>query len=408
LKHILEMREKRAKLLKEARELHQRSVDEKRDMTAEEEAQYNKIMDEIDSLKAKIDREERLLKEQQEMEERTDRMVGNGASGGDDQRSEENRKKELRELAFRAYLAGGMQNLTPEQQAEMRALSATVGNQGGYTVPEGFYNQLIEAMKAYGGMRSVARILNTATGNKLLIPTADNTAQKGRILGESQQIQPSDPSFGQTALDAYKYTSDLILVPIELIQDSAFDIEAWVRQKIAERIFRITNEHFTVGDGIDKPNGIVNAAVVGANAAATNAVTPEDLIDLEHSVDPAYRNNASFMFHDSTLKALKKLKDAQGRFLWSPGLTVGAPDTILGYRYTVNQDMPQMDASAKSIIFGDLASYWIRDVMDVVIVRFNEKYMDYGQVGFTAFSRHDGDFINAGGNQIVALQHADS
>jgi HK97 family phage major capsid protein len=402
------MREKRAKLLKEAREIHQRSVDEKRDMTAEEEAQYNKIMAEIDSLKAKIDREERLLKEQQEMEERTDRMVGNGASGGDDQRSEENRKKELRELAFRAYLAGGMQNLTPEQQAEMRALSATVGNQGGYTVPEGFYNQLIEAMEAYGGMRSVARILNTATGNKLLIPTADNTAQKGRILGESQQIQPSDPSFGQTALDAYKYTSDLILVPIELIQDSAFDIEAWVRQKIAERIFRITNEHFTVGDGIDKPNGIVNAAVVGVTAAATNAVTPEDLIDLEHSVDPAYRNNASFMFHDSTLKALKKLKDAQGRFLWSPGLTVGAPDTILGYRYTVNQDMPQMDASAKSIIFGDLASYWIRDVMDVVIVRFNEKYMDYGQVGFTAFSRHDGDFINAGGNQIVALQHADS
>lgn len=404
MKTILEMRAKRAQLVNEARALHERSVNENRDMAADEQTQYDRIMGEVDALKTKIDREERLLSEQSDMESRTDRQVPGGEQRSEGGQGEEN--KQTYDLAFRSFLAGGIDNLSPEQRQlilENRAMSTGTGSAGGYTVPTGFYAQLQEVMKTFGGMRNVARILPTAGGNKLLIPTANNTAQKGRILAENAQITESNPTFGQVDLDAYKYTSDLILIPIELIQDSAFNLEEYIRQQIGLRIARITNEHFTVGTGTNQPKGIVTASQQGkvGTAGQTTSVAVDDLIDIEHSIDPLYRSGAQWMFHDTTLKALKKLKDADGRFLWSAGLTVGAPDTILNYGYTINQDMPVMAANAKSILFGDLGSYWIRDVMDVSLVRFGEKYMDYGQIGFTAFSRHDGDFINAGGNQIV-------
>jgi HK97 family phage major capsid protein len=401
LKNILEMREERARLLHQARDLHNRSVEEKRDMTADENVQYDRIMTDMDALKVKIDREERLLAEQQETEKR-DGIIG--AEGGT--ATNKDKKKEEYRSAFKSFLMNGIDGLAPEQRSlvlENRALSVGTGTAGGYTVPEGFYGTLVEAMKAFGGMRSVARILPTASGNPLMIPTANNTAQKGAILAENAAAAASDPTFGQTSLGAYKYTSNIILVPIELIQDSAFDVEAWVRERIAERIARITNEHFTVGTGVGQPGGVVGASSVGKAGATgqTTSLIGDDLIDLTHAIDPSYRDGSRFMFHDTTLKTLKKLKDADGRHLWLPGLAVNEPDTILGYGYTINQDMPTMAASAKSVLFGRLSSYWIRDVMDVQIVRFGEKYMDAGQVGFVAFSRHDGKFINAGGNEIV-------
>ena len=132
----------------------------------------------------------------------------------------------------------------------------------------------------------------------------------------------------------------------------------------------------------------------------TTSVIYEDLVDLEHSVDPAYRAEAEFMFHDDTLKVLKKLKDADGRPLWLPGVAVREPDTILGYNYVINQDMPIMAANAKSILFGDFSKYMIRDVMDLMLLRLVERYADFAQVGFIAFSRHDGDLLDAGTNPI--------
>jgi HK97 family phage major capsid protein len=335
------MREKRANLLAQARELHQRSIDEKRDMHADENTQYDKIMGEMDQLKAKIDREERLLGEQEDLEKR-DGIVG-GKVSKVEQGKIEDKKAEYR-AAFKAFLMNGLDDITPEQRSlvlENRALATGTPSAGGYTVPQGFYAELQEAMKAFGGMRNVARVLPTAGGNQLMIPTANNVAQVGAILAENAAASTSDPAFGQTSLTAYKYTSNIILVPIELIQDSAFDVEAWVKERIAERIARITNTHFTVGTGTGQPTGIVTGAVSGkvGTTGQTTSVIVDDLIDLEHSIDPAYRAGAKFMFHDSTLKTLKKLKDSTGRFLWSAGLTVGAPDQILNYSYEINQDM---------------------------------------------------------------------
>ena len=147
---------------------------------------------------------------------------------------------------------------------------------------------------------------------------------------------------------------------------------------IGTRIGRITNAHFTTGTGSGQPRGVVTDASSGVVAAAgnTTAITYANLVALEHSLDPGYRRGAEFMFHDSTLKAIKQLLDTTGRPLWVPGVAVREPDTILGHRYVVNQDMAVMAANARSILFGDFSRFFVRDVQDVQIMRLTERYAD--------------------------------
>jgi HK97 family phage major capsid protein len=216
-------------------------------------------------------------------------------------------------------------------------------------------------------------------------------------------VSAQDIAFGQVVLKAYKYSSKTVLVPFELLQDSAIDIEAYIAQKLGERIGRITNQHFTTGTGTNQPQGVVPFSTLGKTGAngQTTSVTYDDIVDLEHALEPAYRRRARFMMHDQTLRAIKKLKDSQGRPLWLPGLAVREPDTILGYPYVINQDMPQMAASAKSILFGDFSNYFIRRVMDLTLFRITDKYVETGQVGFLAFMRTDGRGVNAGVSPVV-------
>lgn len=413
MKTIIEMREKRANLLAQARDIHDRSVAESRDMHADETTQYDKIMADMGALKAKIDREENLLDEARSLESRDGIIGGQGGQGQGSQGNDANKKQVEYRAAFNQFLMHGIDGIKPEERAlvlENRALSAQAGSgsAGGYTVPQGFYASLIEALKAFGGMRNVARILPTASGNPLPIPTVNGTATVGAILAENTGASTSDPVFAQLSLGAYKYTSNIVLVPIELLQDSAFNVEEYLRAELARRIGRITNTHFTVGTGTGQPTGVVTGATSGkvGTTGQTTSVIYDDLIDLIHAVDPAYRGQSQFMLHDSSVKVVKKLKDTQGRPLWLPGLALREPDTINGYKYEINQDAPVMAANAKSILFGDFSNFVIRDVMDVQLVRFGEKYMDAGQVGFVAFSRHDSKLLNAGTNPIAYYQNS--
>ncbi|MDF1506195.1 phage major capsid protein, partial [Roseisolibacter sp. H3M3-2] len=181
---------------------------------------------------------------------------------------------------------------------------------------------------------------------------------------------------------------------------------------LATRIARITNRLFTTGTGVNQPQGIVTAAAVGkagVTGQATSLLT-DDLIDLEHSIDPAYRAmpGVGWMFHDTTLRFLKKMKDAEGRPLWLPGFSTKEPDTFLGYRYRINQAMATMAANAKSVLFGDMSQYMIRDVMNVTLFRFDDSaFVTKGQIGFLAWSRHDGRLVSAGA-PIKVSQHSAS
>jgi HK97 family phage major capsid protein len=182
------------------------------------------------------------------------------------------------------------------------------------------------------------------------------------------------------------------------MEDSAFDMNGMVTSILAERLGRITETHYTTGDGSSKPTGVVTASALGKTGASgqVTTVTADDLVDLFHSVDPAYRANAQFMLNDSTAAAIRKLKTGvtnDETYLWQPGLRAGMPDTLLGREIIINQNMAVMAASAKSILFGNYSNYWIRDVRGIRFVRLDERYADADQVGFVVFLRTDADLI---------------
>lgn len=401
-----ELLQKRAALTAEARLVLDRAEAEKRELNHEDTVQFDKIMADVDALKEVIDREERMSRLESDMESR-----GSVFSKPQPQAKATFNQDEYRK-AFKTWAQFGFEGLSSEQRAlmaESRAQSAVTGSAGGYTVPTGFYNQLIDAMKAFGGIREAGpTVLSTASGNNLPIPTVDDTSNVGAILAENATAGQQDVAFGQKTLGAHKYTSKVILVPFELMQDSAFDMEAYLSVKLAERIGRITNTHFTTGTGTGQPQGIVTGATAGVTGSTGQAtsITYENLIDLQHSVNRAYRLNAKFMFNDKTLKAIRKLKDNDGQFLWQPSLQLGTPDRILGFNYIVNDDVAEMAANAKSVLFGDFSNYFVRDVQGVELYRIVDKYIESGQVGFVAFSRHDGLLVDAGGNPIKYYQNS--
>ena len=312
---------------------------------------------------------------------------------------------------MRHYLRGGLNALSADEMRVQtaryqNAMSTGVGEEGGYTVAQEYVRELQAAMKLSGGMRSVATVLQTETGAKMLFPATDATAEMGEVVGENASVSNLDTRFSQLSLDVFKYSSKSIALPFELLQDSMFDLEAYIRSLLAARIGRITNKHFTVGTGSGQPNGLVTAAKVGKVGATGTAtsITYDDLVDLEHSVDPIYRlnPNVGFMMHDSTLQALRKIKDADGRPIFVPGYEQGnpqgAPDRLLGRPIFVNQDMPVMAANAKSVAFGDFSKYVVRDVLDLTLFRMADSYyVQKGQIGFLAFARSGGNLIDVGG-----------
>lgn len=150
--------------------------------------------------------------------------------------------------------------------------------------------------------------------------------------------------------------------------------------------------------------GVVSAATLGVTAASASDVTFDEVaFDLPHTVDPAYRMNARFMFADSTLKVLKKKKDGEGNYLWTSGTAMREPDRIAGYAYTINQSMDAIGSGKKPVAFGDFSKYMVRRVAGVQVLRLTERYADYNQTGFLAFQRWDGALVDAGTHPVKYL-----
>jgi HK97 family phage major capsid protein len=401
---VTELQETRGRLVTQAREALEAinsNTDESR--TAELEGRHDTIMAEFDANEAAIAREERTAAAERRAEEaRAQRrptgpdVVANGQDNGDDE-------PVTHETAFRSFLRVGVGDLSVEERAilrEHRAQAVGTDGAGGYTVPQGFVAELIKSLKMWGPMLDpgITRELVTASGNQLEIPTMNDTANQGVRLDENTvATSEGDVAFGQKLLDAYKYSSGPILVSNELIQDSAFNIEQVIRDAMAERIGRKVNADLTTGDGAGDPNGLVTASSLGKTAAGAATVTFDELIDLEHSVDPAYRIAPScrWMFNDGTLKIVRKLKDGQGNYLWSPAdARTGAPSQILMHAYSVNQAMPNMTTGLKSVLFGDFNKYIVRRVREFAVRRLVERYADYDQVGFIGFARYDGELLD--------------
>lgn len=295
-----------------------------------------------------------------------------------------------------------------QPRAEERALGVATATKGQEMVPEGFVPRLEKAMLAFGGMLQVSDVLRTDTGADLPWPRSDDTGNKGVLLAENTVVTEQDVAFAATTLGAFKYTSKLVKVAIELIQDSAISISELLGDMLGERLGRIFNEHFTTGTGSGQPNGIEVAAPIGITTAAVATFDADDLINMMHSVDPAYRVGARWLAHDSIMAVVRLFKEggaATNQYLWQPGLQLGQPDRLLGFPITINQDMDSAIATgADAMIFGDLRKYKVRLVREIRLRRLVERFADADQEGFVAFARGDGDLLDAGTGPVKKLR----
>ena len=309
---------------------------------------------------------------------------------------------EAQKRAFNAWLRGTDENLDPELRAynrqrlaEGRAQSVGTTTAGGYLVNYEFGSGIEAARRAFGGMLSVSTVYPTQSGADLLLPTVDETGVSGSILSENSAISESAMTFGQLTVSSYMYTSGLVLVSNQLLQDSEFPLDQFIANALGERLGRAQNAHWTTGTGSSQPYGVIVGGATGKTGAAgqTTTVLYADLVDLAYSVDSAYRQNAKWMMKDATVAIVRKLVDGQSRPLWEPAVQMGQPDMLMGYPIVVNNDVATAAASAKSIAFGDFSKYVIRDVTGVQLVRMTERYADALQTGYYAFQRTGGRLV---------------
>lgn len=331
-----------------------------------------------------------------------------------------------------------------DQSAGSQSILYVEGNLGGYFIPAGFVYDIEQATKYYAPLLdgSTIRVMETATGNVLPYPTSNDTNEAWTLLSENTQVvdngtTPNYPSQGTSApaanpgnvlagsvsFSAYKGTTGLVRVSLELMQDSAFSLEAFLKEAFSVRLGRGYEYYLTQGSGSNAPLGLIpaiaasgatpvvasgsfNEDAIAGNTGA-NSIGWQDLVNLEHSVDPTYRRGAKFMLHDLTVASLKTRLDKFGRPFWVPAVKEGMVDTILGYPYVVNQSIAQIGASATTVAFGQFNKFIARKVRDLSIARLDERFADYGQVAYVGFSRIDSRLVDAGTHPLnVLIQHS--
>ena len=392
------LREQRANIWEQMKEVMDLAESEGRDLSVEERTKYDNMETDLDRIEADITRTEshEVRNERYSKVDRTGVVAPEGV----------NTDAEVTyDRAFASYLKGGLSRMSAAERdvisngfSEIQnALSVGTSTAGGYLVPPGYRHEFIVQLKDYGAVREVAQVISTDSGNPLQWPTMNDTTNVGRLLAENTAMTETDVVVGSATLGAYVYSSDLTRVSLQLANDSAFDVGALVRNAHAERIGRITNQHYTTGTGTAQPQGIVTGAVSGKTAASGTLITADEIIDLTHSVDPAYRRSprAQFMLSDTALATLRKVKDSNGMYLWQPNVQAGAAASLFGYPYVINQDMAVPAINVKSVLFGDFeAGYVIREVTDLQVITFTERYLDFLQVGHSSFLRSDGKVQN--------------
>jgi HK97 family phage major capsid protein len=389
---IQALREQRGAIAHALQEL----VKKEGDFTAEDQAVYDNSMTDIDAIDAKISRIN-AMNEKIAADTRTADVADAAARVGRD-------KGNKGVTAYAKWLRGGDAALNADDWASIRnTMSTTTGSQGGFSVDSEVATFVIDRLREFGGMRAVSTVISTSGFGGMSFPTSDGTSEEGEIVAENATVTRQSVSFGTVGLPVFKFSSLDVAVPIELIQDSNVDIEGFVQDRLVTRIGRITNRMFTTGTGTGQPNGIVTASTVGVTAANSTtqvtAVTYDSLVNLQHSIDPAYRARGAFMFNDTTLREIRKMRDGQQRPIFVPGYEAGvpggAPDRLLGAPIVVNQDVANMAANARSILFGDFSGYYIRDVMALEMYRFTDSaFARNGQVGFLAMMRTGGNLID--------------
>jgi HK97 family phage major capsid protein len=459
-----ELREKRATVSARIAELSKKVSTEARDFTADEQTQWDAANKDYDQLTRQIAIAERA--EAIDTEQRSQRVSDEQLPGRED--TDEHRSgrsedwgeasgeathlrggtPEQQRAAFRAWARKGRRlgkgdsealratGIDPSaeliefrgstaqelrQRLQSRAMSAINDAAGASTVAQGFVQNFEQALLAYGGILNVAEILRTDTGAELPWPTTNDTTNEGEIIGENTTASDQDVATGSVKFGAHIFSSKVIKIPNALLQDSAFDLAGEVGRMIGVRIGRKTNSSMTTGTGIGAPRGIVTAATLGVTTAGATAITYDELVNLVFSIDPAYlaQPGCGFMFHANVLAYIAKIKDGNARPIWDSSVNtfnrLGTNVSVgqmtlagLSFPFVINQSMAStVAATNKTVVFGALNKYKVRQVQTLRVRRLVERYAELDQEGFVGFLRQDGNLLDAGTNPVKYIaQHA--
>ena len=393
---ILEMREKRAKAWEAAKAFLDSHRTDKGVLSAEDDATYSRMEQEITDLGKEISRMERLEALDAQMKEPVNHPLT-----GKPMRSRIIEKTGRASDEYRTSFWDMMRSKAPLPSV-VNALQEGTDSEGGYLVPDEYDRTLVEALEEENVFRQLAKVIRTSSGDRKIPVVA--TKGTASWIDEEGAYTESDDSFGQVSIGAYK-VGTMIKVSEELLNDSVFDLESYIAKEFARRIGAKEEEAFFTGDGSGKPLGVLAAtggAETGVTAASSTAITVEELMDLFYSLKSPYRKKAVWVLNDSTIKAVRKLKDSTGQYLWQPSLMAGTPDTLLGRPVKTSTYMPVIAAGAKTIAFGDFSYYWIADRQGRSFKRLNELYAANGQVGFLGSQRVDGKLVLSEAVKVLA------
>ena len=397
---ILELREKRAKAWEATKAFLDSHRTDSGILSAEDDATYSRMEQEIADLGKEISRMER----REALDAELNRPV-NKPLTGKPMTSNDTAKTGRATDEYRQNFWNAMRAKAP-MPSVLNALQIGTDSEGGYLVPDEFEHTLVQALEEENVFRQLAKVIQTSSGDRKIPVVA--TKGTASWIDEEGAFVESDDAFSQVSIGAYKLGT-LIKVSEELMSDSIFDLENYISGEFARRIGAKEEEAFFTGDGSGKPLGILAAsggAETGATAASATAITADELMDLFYSLKAPYRKNAVWVLNDSTIKAIRKLKDNSGQYLWQPSLVAGTPDTILGRPVKTSAFMPAIGASQKTIAFGDFQYYWIADRQGRSFRRLNELYAANGQVGFLGTQRVDGKLILPEAIKVLSQKEA--
>ena len=397
MKKILELREKRAKAWEAAKAF----LDSKRGgdglLSAEDTAAYEKMEQEVVDLGKEIERLERQAAIDAELNKPVSEPITNKPNNNPDGEEKKGRATDKYKKTF--WNAMRRKNFYDVENA----LQVGTDSEGGYLVPDEFEHTLVEALEEENFFRGIATVIQTSSGDRKIPVVA--TKGTASWIDEEGAYPESDDSFGQVSIGAYKVAT-MLKVSDELLNDSVFDLEAYISKEFGRRIGAKEEEAFFTGDGKGKPTGIFNAAGGASDGVTTAAanITFDDVMDLFYAVKSPYRKKAVWVLNDTTVKALRKLKDNNGNYIWQPSVQAGQPDMILNRPYHTSAYVPEVAAGAKVMAFGDFSYYWIADRQGRSFKRLNELFAANGQVGFLASQRVDGKLILSEAVKTMAIK----
>lgn len=384
---INELREKRNNAWNAAKAFLDSHRTEKGTLTAEDDATYTKMEQDIADLGKEIARLERQEALDAELSKPVNMPLTSKPASSPSQDAKTGRASD-------AYKAGMLTALRSNFKQISNVLQEGVDADGGYLVPDEYDHRLVDVLTEENIMRKLGHKITTSGEHKINIAA---TKPAAAWIEEGGALSFGDATFDQILLDAHKLHV-AIKVTEELLYDNAFNLESYIIDMFGKALANAEEDAFLNGSGVGQPLGLFAATGGGTAAISTAALTADDVIKLVYALKRPYRKNAKFIMNDQTIASIRQLKDNNGAYMWQPSLIAGEPDKLLGYDVYTSPFCP-----AGKIAFGDYSYYNIGDRGTRSFKQLTELFAGNGMIGYVAKERVDGKLILSEAVQILTI-----